>query len=162
MLCRPEGPIPARIMLVGEAPGYEEEQKGLPFQGASGQELNRMLGEAGITRSECFITNVCRERPANNDINLFIPKAKKDVRANFVRFRDKQVAPQVQAGATLLAKEIQMVRPNVIVALGGTPLWCLTGVTGISKWRGSMLYTDSDFGSVKVIPTLHPAYVLRD
>ena len=50
MICRPEGPIPSRIMLVGEAPGYEEEQKGLPFQGASGQELNRMLGEAGITR----------------------------------------------------------------------------------------------------------------
>src|ERR1700688_2963836 len=102
MICRPEGPIPSRIMLVGEAPGYDEERIGLPFQGVSGQELNRMLSEAGMTRNECFLTDVCRERPANNDINLFIPKAKKDVRSNFVRFRDKQVAPQVKTGAELL------------------------------------------------------------
>jgi uracil-DNA glycosylase/DNA polymerase I-like protein with 3'-5' exonuclease and polymerase domains len=162
MICKPEGPIPAKIMLIGEAPGYDEERTGRPFQGVSGQELSRMLSEAGITRSECFITNVCRERPANNDINLFIPKAKKDVRPNFVRFRDRQVAPQVEAGATLLAKEIQMVRPNVIVALGNTPLWCLTGITGITKWRGSMLSSDSGFGSCKVIPTYHPAAVLRE
>src|ERR1700674_2494987 len=109
MLCRPEGPIPARIMLVGEAPGYEEEQKGLPFQGASGQELNRMLGEAGITRSECFITNVCRQRPPNNDLNLFIAKAKKDVTPKHYLIRGRHVLEPVRAGIELLRKEIEMV-----------------------------------------------------
>jgi DNA polymerase len=161
MICRPEGPIPARILLVGEAPGYEEEQKGLPFQGASGQELNKMLHEAGITRNECFVTNVCRIRPPSNDINHFIPKAKKDVLPNFVRFRDKNVHPFVAEGGRLLAKEISLVKPNVIVALGNTALWTLTGITGVAKWRGSMLFTDGDFGATKVIPTLHPAAVLR-
>jgi uracil-DNA glycosylase len=162
MICRPEGPIPARIMLVGEAPGYEEEQRGLPFQGASGQELNRMLGEAGIIRSECFITNVCRVRPANNDLNLFIAKAKKDVTPQHIQLRGRSVLKPIYDGVELLRKEIAMVKPNIIVALGNTPLWALTGVNGITKWRGSMLYS-SDIGvPTKVIPTLHPAYVLRD
>jgi uracil-DNA glycosylase len=162
MICRPEGPIPARIMLVGEAPGYEEDQKGLPFQGPSGQELNRMLGEAGITRSECFITNVCRERPANNDLSNFIAKAKKDVTPLHKLYRGRYVLPPVIFGSDLLAKEISLVKPNIIVALGNTPLWALTGNTGISKWRGSMLYTDFGETPFKVIPTLHPAYTLRD
>lgn len=161
MICRPEGPIPARIMLVGEAPGYDEERIGRPFQGASGQELNRMLGEAGITRSECFVTNVCRQRPANNDLNLFIAKAKKDVTPSHREYRGKFVLPPVSDGISLLEKEIQMVQPNVVVALGATPLWALTGLQGITKWRGSMLYADTATRP-KVIPTLHPAYVLRD
>src|SRR6202522_1904592 len=163
MICRPEGPIPSRIMLVGEAPGYEEEQKGLPFQGASGQELNRMLGEAGITRNECFITNVCRVRPANNDLSHFIAKAKKDVTDKHVSLKGRMVLPPVAQGVDLLREEISLVKPNIIVALGATPLWALTGpVRPITKWRGSMLYSDSDMGTTKVIPTLHPAYVLRD
>lgn len=162
MICKPEGPIPARMMLVGEAPGYEEEQKGLPFQGASGQELNRMLHEAGITRSEVFLTNVCRLRPPNNDLSHFIAKAKKDVTAQHIQLRGRSVLKPVYDGVELLRKEIAMVQPNIIVALGATPLWALTGVNGITKWRGSMLYS-SDMGvPTKVIPTLHPAYVLRD
>ena len=73
-----KGPVPARIMIVGEAPGEEEIRRGEPFCGASGSELNKMLGEAGISRGECFVTNVSRERPPKNDINLFIAKAKKE------------------------------------------------------------------------------------
>jgi uracil-DNA glycosylase family 4 len=63
---RPSGPTDARVMIVGEAPGAEEERKGEPFVGASGHELTKMLHEAGIARSQCFITNVCRERPPGN------------------------------------------------------------------------------------------------
>jgi uracil-DNA glycosylase len=164
MICRPEGPIPSRIMLVGEAPGYEEEQRGLPFQGASGIELNKMLSEAGITRSECFITNVCRVRPANNDLNLFIAKAKKDVTPAHTLISGRYVLPPVAQGITLLRKEIELVKPNIIVALGNTPLWALTGAQGVTKWRGSMLYCTQmgEANRCKVIPTLHPAYVLRD
>ena len=63
MIVPPCGPTDARIMLVGEAPGEQEVLRREPFVGASGTELNRMLHEAGISRSECFITNVCRQRP---------------------------------------------------------------------------------------------------
>jgi uracil-DNA glycosylase len=162
MICRPEGPIPAKIMLVGEAPGYDEERTGHPFQGVSGQELNRMLGEAGITRSECFITNVVRQRPANNDLNLFIAKSKKDITSAHREYRGKYCLPPVLEGVALLAKEIQMVKPNIIVALGNTPLWALTGIQGVTKWRGSMLFTNGDMGAVKCLPTYHPAAVLRE
>ena len=144
MTCRPEGPIPARIMLVGEAPGYDEERIGRPFQGASGQELNRMLGEAGITRSECFVTNICRQRPANNDLNLFIAKAKKDITPQHKEFRGKWVLPPVIEGIQLLIKEIEMVKPNIIVPLGNLAMWVLTGNWGIQKWRGSMLTCDTE------------------
>jgi uracil-DNA glycosylase len=162
MICMPEGPIPARLMLVGEAPGYEEEQRGTPFQGVSGQELNRMLAEAGIKRSECFVTNVVRIRPQANDINHFIAKAKKDVTPLHREFRGRFVLQPVLDGASLLRKEIEMVKPNVIVALGNTPLWALTGISGITKWRGSMLHTTEMGLPTKVIPTYHPAAVLRE
>jgi DNA polymerase len=152
-------------MIVGEAPGVEEDRIGLPFQGTSGQELNRMLSEAGIARNECFLTNVCRVRPANNDINLFFAKYTKDrkyVTPNHKLFRNRYCLPPIIDGCNLLYSEIQMVKPQVIIALGNTPLWALTGITGITKWRGSMLYS-SDAGPVtKVIPTYHPAAVLRE
>lgn len=173
---RPDGPIPARIMLVGEAPGADEEIKGLPFVGASGMELTRMLSEAGIPRGECFITNVCRERPPDNDINLFMAKgilkpskkptkyqlkleSKKIDWRSFQIHRGRSVHPSVVSGIELLKREISMVKPNIIVAFGNTPLWALTGQVGITKWRGSMM--TADFADVKVIPTLHPAAILR-
>jgi uracil-DNA glycosylase len=162
VICRPEGPIPAAIMLVGEAPGYDEERIGLPFQGVSGQELNRMLGNAGISRGECFVTNVCRIRPYQNDINYLIAKAKKDVTKQHTLLKGKWVLPPVVDGVALLRKEIEMVKPNVIIALGNTPLWALTGeYRPITKWRGSMLHTSLDMGSIKLLPTYHPAAVLR-
>src|SRR6266404_950065 len=161
-MVRPDGPIPARIMLVGEAPGAQEEAEGIPFVGESGKELNRMLQEARITRSECFVTNVCRIRPPSNDINHFIAKAKKDVTPQHTQLRGRYVLKPVCDGIELLRKEIEMVKPKVIVALGGTPLWALTGLNGITRWRGSMLYT-SDMGiPTKLIPTIHPAAVLRE
>src|SRR5262249_35007314 len=141
--------------------GEEEEHKGVPFVGASGMELNKMLHEAGIARSECFVTNVARERPANNDINNFIAKAKKDITAEHVPIRDKWVRRPIADGIEMLRKEIQMVSPRVIIALGNTPLWALTGHTGIMDWRGSMLQEDLTSQRVKVVPTYHPAAVLR-
>lgn len=161
----PSGPVNARIMIVGEAPGAEEELRGEPFVGASGQELNRMLAEAGILRSECFITNVARSRPYNNDIKQFIAESKKEVDANpaaYTRLRDKMVKLPIVEGVQALLKEINLVQPNLIIAFGNTPMWALTGRWGIMKHRGSMLYATAPYPKVKVIPTLHPAYILRD
>lgn len=161
------GPTSARVMIVGEAPGEQEVAKGEPFVGASGMELSRMLHEAGILRSACFITNVCRERPAGNDVGAFIPSRKKDITADHVQVRDRMCLPVVREGLDLLKREIELVRPNVIIALGNVSLWALTGKWGITDWRGSLLLTEDLWDStgkplrVKVIPTYHPAAILR-
>lgn len=150
-------------MLVGEAPGKEEEEKLRPFVGASGWELDRMLNEAGIARNECFITNVVRIRPPNNDITKFFAKAKKDRTNNHTEIKGRWCTAEVVDGINLLRAEIDLAKPNILVALGATPLWALTGLEGINKWRGSMLYCDNTYTSrIKVIPTIHPASVLRE
>lgn len=144
MNVRGEGPIPSRIMLVGEAPGAEEEEKGIPFIGASGQELNRMLGEAGIMRSECYVTNVCKLRPPGNQISAWIAMTKKEITPQHVLFRDKYVLPVVIEGIKELSTEIEMVQPNLIVAFGNLSMWVLTGHWSVLKWRGSQLSVDTE------------------
>lgn len=173
----PSGPAGARIMIVGEAPGAEEERQLAPFVGASGMELNRMLADAGITRSECFLTNLCKERPPRNDITLWFRKSlkfsskptKEDEKKRaagiepreFVHLRNMLVSPKVLAGFELLRKEIALVNPSIIIAVGNSSMWALTGKWGIVKWRGSMLHSDYDGTHKQVIPTYHPAAVLR-
>lgn len=173
------GPIPARIMLVGEAWGADEEREGQPFVGASGQELNRMLHEAGIMRSECFVTNLVNRRPPNNDIGAWIALKKKDVTKDHVRLRDKMVLPIVVEGYRQLYAEISAVNPNLIIPMGNWAMWATTGKTGIRNWRGSQLRLTGENGyelavinsspdgnaeaglAPKVIPTFHPAAILR-
>ncbi|MDE2097533.1 MAG: hypothetical protein KGL39_09830 [Patescibacteria group bacterium] len=156
------GPCPAKIMLVGEAYGEYEERQGEPFVGASGQELNRMLHEAGIMRSECYVTNLVNARPPMNDIGAWIAAKKKDITFEHTPLRDKMVKPIIQLGYASLLKEIELIQPNVIVALGNASLWALTGAWGISKWRGSLLRQDGNSNLPKVIPVYHPAYIIRD
>jgi len=159
MKVRGDGPIPTRVMLVGEAPGENEEREGRPFVGASGQELNRMLHEAGIMRSECYTTNVCKVRPPNNQISAFVAGTKKAITAAHVLMRDRYVTQEVVEGYKELLAEIEMVQPNIIVAFGNLAMWALTGNWAILKWRGSQLQTAD---GIQVIPTIHPAAVLRE
>jgi len=72
MLCRDIGPLDAKIMLVGEAPGKTEEEKGIPFIGSSGKLLKSMLSHSGIDYKSCYVTNVVPERPPNNNFGLKI------------------------------------------------------------------------------------------
>lgn len=162
MMVPPSGPSPARVMIVGEAPGADEVARGQPFVGASGYELDKMLGEAGISRAECFITNVARERPPGNDIDLFFMQAKKDYSpAKHTLVRNEYVTREIIEGLGLLEKEIDRVKPKVILALGNTALWALTGRWGIKKWRGSQLTNDIATHKAVVIPSFHPAAILR-
>lgn len=164
MLCRPDGPIPARIMLVGEAPGEAEEHQGLPFVGPSGMELNRLLHEAGIMRSECFLTNVTKHRPLNNYLGHFIALKKKARTAAHKPLRDKWVTQEIVDGFAQLQLEIAAVKPSVVVALGNLSMWALTGKWGITKWRGSYLKPDQQYfggATASVLPTYHPAALFR-
>lgn len=155
------GPASARILIVGEAPGHDEVQARRPFVGASGQELDRMLLDAGLTRSECFTTNVVKFRPPSNDISEFIPRTKKEITPDCVQIRGKWVKPVVAQGIEELRKELQLVKPHLIIACGNTPLWALLGHEGITKWRGSTLQYTSPECQAVIVPIYHPAAVLR-
>lgn len=164
MEVRPVGPCPAKIMIVGEFPGEQEVARGEPFVGFAGQELSKMLGEAGISRSASFLTNVVRIRPPGNSIEAFIATKKKDITGQHIIFRDKFVLPCVRDGIELLKREIEMCRPNLIIALGNTALWALTGKWGVTSWRGSVMQTDLPLAldyAPKVVPVYPPAAILR-
>lgn len=167
-----EGPAPARVMIVGEAWGEHEERAHRPFIGPSGALMNSLLHEAGLMRSECYVTNVVNARPPNNEIGAWIAQKKKDITPAHIPLRDKYVLPIILEGVESLKKEIALVNPEVIIAFGNTPLWALTGAWGITKWRGSTLsYSYQTEGApgeplivdkeIIVIPVFHPAAVLR-
>lgn len=141
----PVGPRNARIAIVGEAPGAEEEHQGVPFVGPSGRLLDEMLAAAGIARRECYITNVVKERPPGNDFGVFYERG--------------VPTPELRRWREELRAELRAVGPNVIVALGNEALRALTGDDGrkIGEWRGSIIGTPLG----KVVPTYHPALVLR-
>lgn len=144
------GPTDAKIMLVGEAPGETEDRLGQPFKGNAGRILDRILREVGISRFECLIANVARERPPNNKIKYYFEDASCTV-----------PKPKMTEWIQLLKKEIETYQPNVVVALGGTALWALTGKKGIKTFRGTVLEATLVPGQ-KVIPTYHPQAVGYD
>jgi len=164
-MTRPTGPCPAKIMILGEYPGEEEVRTGQPFSGYAGVEMNKMLQDAKLMRSACFITNVVRTRPPGGDITNFIAAKKSDVTPQHVKVQDRFVLPNIRNDMELLKREIEMCRPNVIIAFGNVSLWALTGKWGITSWRGSVLECNLDLAldyKPKVIPVYHPALVLRN
>lgn len=147
MIVNTEGPLDAKIMLVGEAPGEEEDKLGRPFIGYAGKTLDNLLGQAGIARYQCLVTNVARERPPGNKIFYF--------------FEDKKCTipkPKLREWIAKLKSEIELYQPNIIVALGATALWALTGEKKISDFRGYVLPCSLVPGR-KVIATYHPQAV---
>ena len=155
------GPSDAEVLVVGEAPGAEEVKQLRPFVGPSGVEMTKMLQQAGILRSECYITNVTGFRPPGNRIaSWFYPKTKAPVDSIFIQ--GKFTHPHLAGGVIELEKLITILKPKVIIAFGNTPLWALTGEWGITKWGGSNLETREIKGrTYPLIPTYHPAAILR-
>lgn len=152
-----EGPIPSRIMLVGDFPSDSDERSRRPFGGTSGQELNRLLHEAGIMRSECYVTYAHKTTAKSNQLSSLVAEKKKDVTHAHRLLRDRWVLPSVEEGYIELLTEIEMVQPSIIIALGTLALWVLTGNWSVAKWRGSQLEAEG----VKVIPTYPPSQVFK-
>uniref|UniRef100_A0A6H1ZUF9 Putative DNA polymerase n=1 Tax=viral metagenome TaxID=1070528 RepID=A0A6H1ZUF9_9ZZZZ len=147
MLVNTEGPTDAAIMFVGEAPGETEDKTGRPFTGFAGTTLNTLLSQAGIARYQCLVTNVAREQPPANKISYF--------------FEDKKCTipkPKLVYWINQLKEEIKLYKPKVVIALGATALWALTGQRKISEYRGYILPCSLVPG-VKVLPTYHPQAV---
>lgn len=153
------GSLSSPILILGEAPGQNEIAAGRPFVGASGQELSRMLGEAGIDEAQCLFANVCNERPPGNSIEAWMPSTKKlALAAGASWFMGKWCCPQILSGLDTLKTTIsQMPNLQLVIALGNVPLWAMTTNWGITKWRGSQLKSNS----LAILPTYHPAAVLR-
>ncbi len=159
---RPWGSPTAKIMIVGEAPGKTEVETGLPFMGASGNLLEELLGSAGMHRSQAFITNVVRERPPKNDIRNFFADLVRDRTPDHTLINGQWADKRVQFGIDLLQKEIALVKPEMIIALGNVAMWAITGEWGIKKWRGSELQGELNGVKFQCIPTYHPAAVFRE
>ena len=146
-LCFADGNPQARVMLIGEAPGRDEDIQGKPFVGRSGQLLDRMLAAVGLSRtaqdreSAVFITNVIFWRPPGN-------RTPTDA--------------ETQMCLPFLLRTIELQKPDVIVCLGATPAQRLTARTdGILKLRGKWATANVSGRNIPLLPTLHPAYLLR-
>ena len=128
----------ARLMFVGEAPGADEDAQARPFVGRAGQLLTKIIEAIGIKREDVLIGNVNRCRPPGNR-----PPTPEEARIC----------------KPFIMREIAVVRPDVIVVLGNTAMKnLLDAKEGITKLRGQF----QDYQGIKVMPTFHPAYLLRD
>jgi len=128
------GPSKADIMLVGEAPGREEDLKGLPFVGRAGRLLDEALEEAGLSRSDVFITSVIKCRPPDNRK----PKKK-----------------EIELCLPYLQAQMEAIRPRIICLMGNTAAGALLGVQGVTALRGQI-------SRDRFLVTYHPAAVLRN
>lgn len=131
------GNLDSDLLFIGEAPGFHEDQQGVPFVGAAGQLLDRLLGEIGLDRSKAAIVNVIKCRPPNN--------------------RDP-MPDEIESCTPYLEAQLQHMRPRVIVTLGNfATRFILEEQVGITKARGRAYQKRG----ATVIPTFHPAAALR-
>ena len=162
----PEGPLKCKIAFIGEAPGGQEETEGRPFVGGSGGLLNYRLHRLGISRSDCYLTNVSKYRPrsfykAHPALCGKPPKSAND-------FDCFWLSPEEPSQALLdfrreLLEELDSVEAEVFIALGANALWALTGRKKISHYRGNFFQVELPSGrKVTLLPTYHPAAAMRD
>jgi len=138
------GDINAQLMFVGEAPGAEEDQQGEPFVGAAGQLLTRIIKAMGFTRETVYIANILKCRP--------------DTPGQTSGNR-KPTPAEMQTCIPWLHEQIDLIKPAVIVALGGVAVEGLLGKgDGISRLRGRF----QTYRGIPIMPTFHPSYLLRN
>lgn len=132
------GPKKARVMVVGEAPGAQEDIEGMPFVGPSGEFLTEMMERAGIDMNECYVTNVVKCRPKDNKT-----PSRKEVK----------ICTEAYMG-----EELTIVQPEFVLMVGNSALQGLAGKSGITKHRGTLW----EARGTKMFATFHPAAVLRN
>jgi DNA polymerase len=158
------GPRNAKIALVAEAWGQQEELTKQPLIGTTGQELNRMLKEVELERSHCFATNVFALRPTDNKIDLLCGSKKevggKDYTRPMLR-QGKYIEPRFFPELERLKTELEFVKPNLVIALGAVASWALLDNQKIGTIRGTTSESTLLPG-LKVLPTYHPSAVYRN
>ena len=149
------------IALIGEAWGEHEERERSPFVGATGHELTRMLGEAGLRRADCLLTNVFNLRPKGNKIDTLCGPKADGIPGYPSLVKGKHVRREFQPELERLADELIEHNPNLVVCLGNTATWAMLGKTSISKLRGTTDVSTHTVAGFKVLPTYHPAAIFR-
>jgi DNA polymerase len=150
-----------KIAIVGEAWGEYEERERSPFVGPAGWQLNTMLRDAGIARTECHLTNVFNLRPKpSNKIDNLCGTRKEVLHALPPLSSGKYVLDKYLPEVERLRKELTEVNPNVIICAGGTAAWALLSDGRISKLRGAVAPSTLIPGK-KCLPTFHPSYILQ-
>jgi DNA polymerase len=137
------GNIDAQLMFVGEAPGADEDLQGEPFVGAAGQLLTKIISATGLSRNDVYIANILKCRP--------------DMPAGSTGNR-KPTPDEMQTCIPYLHEQIDLIKPKVLVALGGTAMEGLLDKSGITKLRGQW----HEYRGIPLMPTYHPAYLLRN
>ena len=130
----------SRLMLVGEAPGAEEDKQGLPFVGRSGQLLDRMLAAIGLDRTQVYIANIVPWRPPGNRTPTPV---------------------ETQICLPFVQRQIELAGPDILVTVGQPATGALLGVQGITKNRGRWFAYRCGTRDIRAMPILHPAYLLR-
>ncbi|EJF86634.1 uracil-DNA glycosylase [Bartonella rattimassiliensis] len=139
--CFSDGTAGSPLMLIGEAPGREEDLQGIPFVGKAGMLLNKILASIGLTRNNVYIANTIPWRPPGNRTPT--PR-------------------EVALCRPFIERHIYLARPRVLIALGGVAAQLLTGSqNGIIRTRGKWHIYESEDIKIPVMPTFHPAYLLR-
>jgi DNA polymerase len=154
------------LAIVGEAPGAEEVRLGHPFVGRSGQLLDTVLVKAGIDRRTCLVANVFRFQPPGNKVDHFFSsraKAKREgvaIEEKYGKFGSNYVREEFVSEIEHLSMTLQALKPAAIISLGRTPLWALTGMSGLLSIVGKPLQSRM-VENIPVIPTYHPSFILR-
>ena len=154
------------LVLVGEAPGAEEVRLGHPFVGRSGQLLDKILHQAEIDRRQCLVANVFRFQPPKNKVDHFFisRRAAKEqgvgLAETYGQFGSAWCRADFAPEISHLAKTLQKVSPKIIIALGRTPLWALTGQNGLLDKVGTPLPCRL-IPDCSVLPTFHPSFIMR-
>jgi DNA polymerase I-like protein with 3'-5' exonuclease and polymerase domains/uracil-DNA glycosylase len=150
------GSSTAKVVIVGEFPTEQCILKGQPLVGGGGWELTKMLADVGMHKEQCFVTLVCNDRIPRGRVEGVVATKKKDIAPGYMLFNGKMVHPMVVEGAERLRKELELVKPNVVCAVGNLALFVLTGEWGVGNWRSSVMESTLVPG-LKVIPTYNPS-----
>jgi len=141
-----QGDHRAKIMFIGEAPGFNEDKTGVPFCGQSGDILTELLNSIGLQRENVYICNILKCRPPEN--------------------RNPQT-DEIKACVSYLEKQIEIIKPRIIGALGNYAVSHILKqynlgdeIQGISKIRGKIFKAKASFGEIRIIPLYHPAVVV--
>jgi DNA polymerase I-like protein with 3'-5' exonuclease and polymerase domains/uracil-DNA glycosylase len=153
----PSGPADARLMIVVDCVSYRDLQSNTIL---NDREFDRMLFEAGVNRTQCFVTALIKGQITGQNFDLLVAQSIKSRTPDHVPLHNRYVKRELLSYVSALEADIDLVKPKIVLILGNGPLFALSGKWGIKSWRSSILdYTSPQGHQCKLIPTYTPSFV---